>query len=77
MSLILELFNYFILFYFILLFYLQETGNSKFLIKGNSPSIFGYEFVFLRANSKIPGMRGLYFGVHNSCSYTAKNVNYN
>ena len=56
---------------------LQETGNSKFLSKGNSPSIFGYESVFLRANSKIPGMRGLYIGVHNSCSCTAENANYN
>ena len=56
---------------------LQETGNSKFLSKGNSPSIFGYDSVFLCANSKIPGMRGLYIGVHNSCSYTAENANYN
>ncbi|KAL6598118.1 hypothetical protein U3516DRAFT_763866 [Neocallimastix sp. 'constans'] len=37
-----------------------ETGNSKFLSKGNSPSIFG-----------------LYIDVHNSCSYTAENANYN
>jgi hypothetical protein len=56
---------------------LQETGNSKFLSKGNSPSIFGYDSVFLCANSKIPGMRGLYIGVNNSCSYTAENANYN
>jgi len=56
---------------------LQETGNSKFLSKGNSPSIFGYNFVCLRANSKISGMRGLYMGVHNSCSYTAENADYN
>ncbi|KAG4103614.1 hypothetical protein H8356DRAFT_1030255 [Neocallimastix lanati (nom. inval.)] len=54
---------------------LQETGNSKFLSNGNSPSIFGYESVFLRANSKIPGMRGLYIGVHSS--YTAENAIYN
>jgi len=37
---------------------LQETGNIKFFSNGNSPSIFGHESVFLRANSKIPGMRG-------------------
>ncbi|KAG4094256.1 hypothetical protein H8356DRAFT_1427972 [Neocallimastix lanati (nom. inval.)] len=26
---------------------------------------------------EIPGMRGLCIGVHNSCSYTAENANYN
>ncbi|KAG4089458.1 hypothetical protein H8356DRAFT_1431954 [Neocallimastix lanati (nom. inval.)] len=33
---------------------------------------FGYNSIFLCANSKIPGIRGLYIGVHNSCSYTAE-----
>jgi len=56
---------------------LQETSNSKFLSNGNSPSIFDYESVFLRANFKIPGMRGLYIGVHNSWSYTTENAIYN
>jgi len=32
---------------------LQETGKSKFLSKGNSPSILGYNSLFHRANSKI------------------------
>jgi len=41
----------------------------------NSTSIFGYNSIFLRA--KIPGMRGLYIGVPNSCSYVPESSNFN
>ncbi|KAG4093650.1 hypothetical protein H8356DRAFT_1697736 [Neocallimastix lanati (nom. inval.)] len=47
---------------------LQETGKRKFIFKGNSLPIFGYNYVFLCVNFKIHGMRGLYIGVHNFCS---------
>jgi len=49
---------------------LQETGKSKYLPKDvSSPLIPYYNSVFLRANPKIPGMRGLFIGVHSSCSF--------
>ena len=49
---------------------LQETGKSKYLPKDvSSPLIPYYNSVFLRANPKISGMRGLFIGVHSSCSF--------
>jgi len=51
---------------------LQEIGNSQYLC-GNSftsPNLPNYNPVYRRANPKVPGMRGLYIGVHNSCSFT-------
>jgi len=51
---------------------LQEIGNSQFLC-GNSftsSNLPNYNPVYRRANPKVPGMRGLYIGVHNSCSFT-------
>ena len=51
---------------------LQETLNSKFLVNdrsSSSPFLPNYIPVFLKANKKVPGMRGLYLGVHSSCSF--------
>ena len=51
---------------------LQEIGNSQFLC-GNklaSPQLLNYKPVYRRANPKVPGMRGLYIGIHNSCPFS-------
>jgi len=49
---------------------LQEIGKSKLLPKdSNSPIIPDYKSVYLRADPNIPGMRGLFIGVHTSCSF--------
>ena len=49
---------------------LKETGKSKYLPKDvSSPLIPYYNSVFLRANSKTPGMRGLFIGIHSLCSF--------
>eukprot|EP00833_Pecoramyces_ruminatium_P008357 jgi/Orpsp1_1/1182389/evm.model.c7180000081096.1 len=46
------------------------TGKSKYLPKDiSSPLIPHYKSVFLRADPKTPGMRGLFIGVHSSCSF--------
>ena len=49
---------------------LQETRKRKYLPKDvSSPLIPYYNSIFLRANPKILGMRGLFIGVHSSCSF--------
>ena len=57
---------------------LQEIGNSQFLC-GNklaSPQLPNYSPVYRRANPKVPGMRGLYIGVHKSCSFSPEPLLY-
>eukprot|EP00833_Pecoramyces_ruminatium_P010910 jgi/Orpsp1_1/1184942/evm.model.c7180000091668.1 len=50
---------------------LQEVGNSKFLNNFTSsyPFLSQYNTLLRKADSNIPGMRGLYIGVHSSCSF--------
>lgn len=50
---------------------LQEVGNSHFLNNFNSdyPFLPQYNFLIRRADPNIPGMRGLFIGIHKSCSF--------
>lgn len=58
---------------------LQETGSSKLLSQNISAPNFikNYITVHQRANHDINGMRGLYIGVHASCSFTPEPLIYN
>ena len=49
---------------------LQEIGNSNFLSSYSVkyPFLSQYKTLLRRADLNIPGMRGLYIGVHNSCT---------
>jgi hypothetical protein len=57
---------------------LQEIGNSKFFFfmeNSSSPVLSGYNSFFfsVRANNKLPGMRGLYLLVFIHCAHIIKN----
>ena len=58
---------------------LQEIGNSSFLCnsESTSPHLLNYKHIHRRANPKVPGMRGLFIGVHNSCSFSPDPLTYN
>jgi len=58
---------------------LQETGTSKLLSQSISTPGFikNYITVHQRANHNINGMRGLYIGVHSSCSFAPEPLIYN
>ena len=51
---------------------LQEVGKSNFLSSYSAqyPFLSQYKTLLRRADLDIPGMRGLYIGVHTSCSST-------
>ena len=57
---------------------LQEVGNSSFLnsFSNSYPFLNHYRTVLRRADKKIPGMRGLYIGVHSSCQFTNDDFEY-
>ena len=58
---------------------LQEVGNSIFLNSYTSqyPLLCQYKSLIRRADLNIPGMRGLYIGVHTSCLSTPDPLNIN
>ena len=57
---------------------LQEVGNSSFLnsFSNQYPFLNHYKSVLRRADKKVPGMRGLYIGVHSSCQYSSDPFEY-
>jgi len=59
--------------------YLQEVGNSHFLNNFNSdyPFLPQYNFLIRRADPNIPGIRGLFIGIHKSCSFLPDPFEYN
>jgi len=57
---------------------LQEVGNSSFLnsCSNKYPFLYHYKSLLRRADKNIPGMRGLYIGVHSSCQCSADPFEY-
>ena len=62
---------YFIDFFKPICICLQEIGNSQFLNEHSSKSPFlnHYRSLIRKADLNIPGMRGLYIGIHSSFSF--------
>ncbi len=56
----------------------QEIGNSQFLCetKNSSPYLTNYKSIHRRYNPNVPGMRGLYIGIHKSCTFSPDPISF-